>query len=252
VTILFTDNTRTGECDGHSRAVEHNVPVRAFRKRYCFPGNARGGRSAYVAILDNGMNTHLTDIAYDKWATKGINNFFDLWDDESATIEHFNNNAISLNHAQTGRDRCLFGRKPGRNQIAPVITLRDSTSQPTAPRRDGLQLNGLYVENTVLQPPAVAGVCVELDRKLPRGISEKYLLGKFGGRESGFAGAFSVCRDGRLRSDRRTTTRRHFRDRWVGGVQGWFASGGSGSTHYSYFIVANDTTAAVTLRQCRC
>jgi len=90
---------------------------------------------AYVAILDNGMNTHLTDIAYDKVGDKGnFNNFFDLWDDESATIEHFNNNAISLNHGANWTGSFVFSAgNQGRNQIAPVITLRDSTITANGP-----------------------------------------------------------------------------------------------------------------------
>ena len=109
----------------------------------------------YVAILDNAVDTHLTDIAYDKVGENGaFNHFFDLWDDENATIDHFNNNAIQLNANVNWTGSFVFsaGNQGALNQIAPVITLRDSTI--TANYSNGLTVynsNGIYVENTVLQ-----------------------------------------------------------------------------------------------------
>src|SRR5208283_2164267 len=82
-----------------------------------------------------------------------FNNFFDFWDDENATIEHFNNNAISLNYGANWTGSFVFSAgNQGRHQIAPVITLRDSTI--TANYSNGVTVynsNGVYVENTVLQ-----------------------------------------------------------------------------------------------------
>src|SRR6266852_1666091 len=108
---------------------------------------------AYVAVLDNAVNTHLIDISYDKVGEGGqFNNFFDLWDDENATIDHFNNNAISLNNNANWTGSFVFSAGNQSTQMAPVITLRDSSI--TANYSNGVTVynsNGLYVENTVLQ-----------------------------------------------------------------------------------------------------
>jgi hypothetical protein len=49
---------------------------------------------AYEPILDNGLNTHFIDLSYLSIGESGaFNNFFDFWDDENATIDHFNNGA---------------------------------------------------------------------------------------------------------------------------------------------------------------
>jgi hypothetical protein len=56
----------------------------------------------YAAILDTATGTHFSDITYDLVGNNGhFNNFFDLWDDENALIEHFDNNGISLNQSGT-------------------------------------------------------------------------------------------------------------------------------------------------------
>src|SRR6266849_4685204 len=108
---------------------------------------------AYVAVLDNAMNTHLLDISYDTVGEKGrFNNFFDLWDDENVTIDHFNNQAASLNNNVNWTGSFVFSAGNQNMQIAPVITLRDSTI--TANYSNGVTVynsNGLYIENTVLQ-----------------------------------------------------------------------------------------------------
>ena len=50
---------------------------------------------AYVAVLDNAENTKFEGITSAEAGNYSkFNNFFDMWDDEKATIEHFNNNAI--------------------------------------------------------------------------------------------------------------------------------------------------------------
>jgi hypothetical protein len=154
VTILFTDSSfYWGD------AVVTAVPS-ATTFKYAFPGVDLAPQStpgvvalAYVAVLDNAMDTHLIDISYDKAGENGqFNNFFDLWDDENATIQHFNNQAISLNGNANWTGSFVFSAGNQAQQIAPVITLRDSTI--TANGSNGITVynsNGLYVENTVLQ-----------------------------------------------------------------------------------------------------
>jgi len=81
-----------------------------------------------------------------------FNNFFDLWDDENATIEHFNNQAKPLNNNTNWTGSFVFSAGNQSHQIAPVITLRDSNI--TANYANGItdyNSNGLYIENTVIQ-----------------------------------------------------------------------------------------------------
>ena len=154
VTIPFTDNSSYW-----GDAVITAVPS-ATTFQYAHAGNNLAVQAtpgvvalAYVAVLDNAMNTHLIDIAYDKVGENGhFNNFFDLWDDENATIQHFNNQAISLNDSANWTGSFVFSAGNQLQQIAPVITLRDSTI--TANYSNGATVynsNGLYIENTVLQ-----------------------------------------------------------------------------------------------------
>ncbi len=154
VTILFTD----------SSAYWGDATITAVPSSTTFQYGHTGGdiaaqttpgvvALAYVAVLDNAMSTHLNDISYDKVGENGnFNNFFDLWDDENATIDHFNNQAISLNASANWTGSFLFSAGNQSHQVAPVITLRDSII--TANYSNGVtdyNSNGLYIENTVIQ-----------------------------------------------------------------------------------------------------
>ncbi len=249
VTILFTDNSAYWG-DAMVTAVPSSTTFQYAHSGSDIASQATPGvvALAYVAILDNGMNTHLTDIAYDKVGDKGnFNNFFDLWDDESATIEHFNNNAISLNHGANWTGSFVFSAgNQGRNQIAPVITLRDSTI--TANGSNGVTVyncNGLYVENTVLQATGPWQVYASNSTGNYQGAYLKNIYSESSAAANPVSPAHSPFAgtgvSGLIAGP--TSAAGTFAIAGVGGVQGWFASGGSGSTHYSYFIVANDTTA---------
>jgi hypothetical protein len=248
VTILFTDSSSYW-----GDAVVTAVPS-ATTFQYAHPGadialQATPGvvALAYVAVLDNAMNTHLIDISYDKVGENGrFNNFFDLWDDENATIEHFNNQAISLNNSATWTGSFVFSAGNQAQQIAPVITLRDSTI--TANYSNGVtdyNSNGLYIENTVLQATGpwqvyssnttgnyqgayLKNIYVESStalNPLAPAHSPYAGLGIAGLIAGGSSGASS------------------FEIVGGGGTGGAFAAGGTGSTPYSYFIVANDATS---------
>jgi len=68
----------------------------------------------YSAILDTQTGTHLTDLQYDYGGAVGhFNSFFDVWDDENLTIDHFNNNGISLNYGATWTGSFLFSGGAG-------------------------------------------------------------------------------------------------------------------------------------------
>jgi len=209
---------------------------------------------AYVAVLDNGQSTHLQDILYDNGGEVGsFNNFFDLWDDENALIEHYNNNGISLtgNVNWTGAFIYSGGNPIGpvgnpTQQWGPVITLRDSSI--TANYSNGvtdLSSNGLYIENSVLQATGPWEVKSSNETGNYQGAYLKNIYSEssialnplspprspFPG--LGIAGLIAGTSSGAA----------SFQIAGSGGISGAFATGGTGSTPYSYFIVANDTTA---------
>jgi hypothetical protein len=248
VTILFTDNNAYWG-DAVVTAVPSSTTFQYAHSGSDIPSQATPGvvALAYVAVLDNGMNTHFNDISYDKVGERGsFNNFFDLWDDENVTIDHFNNNGISLNNGANWTGSFVFsaGNQGSRGQIAPVITLRDSTI--TANYSNGVTVynsNGVYVENTVLQATGPWQVYASNSTGNYQGAYLKNIYSEsstalnpvspvhspFAG--TGVAGLIAGA----------TSGAGSFAVAGVGGVLGYFPSGGSGSTQYSYFIVVNDT-----------
>ncbi len=247
VTILFTDSSAYW-----GDAVIIAVPS-ATTFQYAHPGGDIAAQTtpgvvalAYCAILDNAENTHLADISYDKVGENGhFNNFFDLWDDENVTITHFNNQGISLNANMNWTGSFIFSAGNQTQQIAPVITLRDSTI--TANYSNGVtdyNSNGLYIENTVIQATGpwqvyssnstgnyqgayLKNVYSESTLKLNPLSPPKSpfpglgISGLIAGRSSG-AASFNIVGNG--------------------GMSGAFPTGGTGTTPYTYFVVANDTT----------
>ncbi len=208
---------------------------------------------AYEAILDNANDTHFIGIQYDRGGEAGkFNNFFDMWDDENATIDHFNNNASSLNDKVTWTGSYIFsgGAENIGHQLAPVITIRDSNmTANTSNCVTDYNSNGLYIENTVCQAS---------------GPWQVYSSNSTGN----YAGAFlknvysesSTAENPPCGSSCATNARSPFPGLGIAGLiagpstgaagfevdagmQGAFPSGGTGSTPYSYFIVVNDTTA---------
>jgi len=154
VTILFTDSSSYWG-DATITAVPSSTTF-----QYAHPGADIAAQTTpgvvaltYVAVLDNAMSTHLIDIFYDQVGESGhFNNFFDLWDDENATIDHFDNQGIPLNNNANWTGSFVFSAGNQSMQIAPVITLRDSNI--TANFSNGVtdyNSNGLYIENTVIQ-----------------------------------------------------------------------------------------------------
>lgn len=165
VAIQFTDNTQfwgdalvtdcgsgvvAAACTGSSTTFRYLHPTAV--SSVASPGIVALG---YEAILDNSQNSHFVDIQYDNAGEVGhFNHFFDMWDDENATIEHFSNNAINLNRNQnwTGAFVWSGGSSNIGHTLAPVITLRDSNI--TANGSNGvtaLTSNGVYLDNTVIQ-----------------------------------------------------------------------------------------------------
>lgn len=157
VTNLFTDDSRYwGDC------VVASVPSSTT---FTCPGqsgvsiasqNTPGVTAlAYVAVLDNANSTVLKDLGYDLGGEVWhFNNFFDFWDDENATVEHFNNNGITLNGNLNWTGSFIFsgGAAHVAQQLAPVITVRDSTITANGTNCATVyNSNGLHFENTTCQ-----------------------------------------------------------------------------------------------------
>lgn len=250
VTILFTDNNAYWG-DAMVTAAPSSTTFQYAHSGADIAAQATPGvvALAYEAVLDNAMNTHFSDISYDKVGENGqFNNFFDLWDDENASIEHFNNNAVGLNGNANWTGSFVFsaGNQGAGNQIAPVITFRDSTV--TANYSNGLTVynsNGIYVENTVLQATGPWQVYSANSTGNYQGAYLKNIYSESGPQSNptspphspypgtGVAGLIAGPSSGAAT----------FAIAGNGGVQGWFATGGGGAVNYSYFIVAKDTTA---------
>ncbi len=250
VTILFTDSASywgdamvTAAPSATTLQYAHRGPDIALQAT---PGVVA---LAYVAVLDNAMNTHLLDISYDRVGEKCcFNNFFDLWDDENVTIDHFNNQGGSLNNNINWTGSFVFSAGNQNMQIAPVITLRDSTI--TANYSNGVTVynsNGVYIENTVLQATGPWQVYSSNSTGNYQGAYLKNIypesslaLNPMSPARSpfpglGIAGLIAGSSSGAA----------SFQIEGNGGVSGAFPTGGDGSARYSYFIVANDTSAGL-------
>ena len=250
VTILFTDNNAYWG-DAMVTAVPNSTTFQYGHSGGDITAQTTPGvvALAYVAILDNSLNTHFADISYDRIGENGtFNNFFDFWDDENAGIDHFNNNGISLNASANWSGSFVFsaGNQGAAHQIAPVITLRDSTI--TANYSNGLTAynsNGLYVENTVLQATGPWQVYSSNSTGNYQGAYLKNIYSESGPQMNplspprspfpgtGVAGLIAGPSSGAAA----------FAVAGSGGPQGAFATGGSGSVAYSYFVVAKDRTS---------
>jgi len=258
VTILFTDNAAywgdavVTDCGAGTTPAACTGTSTTFR--YARSGTIASQATpgvvalAYEGMLDNANDSHLIDIQYGLGDVGKFNNFFDMWDDENATIEHFNNNAGLLNGSTTWTGSYIFsgGAENIGHQLAPVITLRDSSI--TANYANGVTVynsNGIYIENTVLQATGPWQVYSSNSTGNYQGAYLKNIytestvaLNPLSPPRSpfpglGIAGLIAGASTGAAM----------FQIAGSGGPGGAFAGGGSGTTPYSYFIVANDTTA---------
>ena len=201
---------------------------------------------AYEAVLDNANSSHFIDvmIAGNYEESRRFNTFFDMWDDEQAVIDHFDNDAIPVNHNANWNGSFIFsgGSYNTTNAgMAPVITIRDSnfTANGSSCVTD-YNSNGIYFENSVCQASGLWAVYSSnstgnYQGAFLRNIYTEGTLGSnainatpFGG--LGIAGLIAGV----------STSAAHFEvDNGGGtGLTGLFPVGGSGSTKYTYYIVA--------------
>ena len=255
VTILFTDNNAYW-----GDAVVTSVPT-STTFTYSHSGSDIAAQTmpgvvalAYSAILDNAMNTHLVDISSDKVGQNGsFNNFFDLWDDENCTIDHYNNNAISMNWGANWAGSFVFsaGNQGSLNQIAPVISLLNSTI--TANYSNGVTVynsNGVYVENTIIQASGLWQVYAANTTGNYQGayLKNLYSESSIGANPIPDPGHGVVAHTpfpgtgiaGLIAGPATAVANFVIEGTNPGGA---FQTGGTGGTSLVYFIVANDTTA---------
>ncbi len=258
VTILFTDDrsywgdatvTDCGSGKTPAACTSASTTFRYARSGTIASQNTPGVVAlAYEAIFDNANDTHFIDIQNASGSYPVFNNFFDMWDDENATIEHFNNNGISLNHSANWTGSFIFsgGAENVGHQLAPVITLRDSNI--TANSSNGVtdyNSNGLYIENTVIQASGLWQVNASNTTGNYLGAYLKNVYSESNARLNplspprspfpglGIAGLIAGASSGAA----------SFQIAGSGRPEGAFAAGGTGSIPYSYFVVANDITA---------
>jgi hypothetical protein len=209
---------------------------------------------AYEAVLDNANSSHFRDISYDINGNSGaFNNFFDMWDDENATIEHFNNNAIPLNGNINWTGSSIYSGggpigpsgNPGQ-QWAAVITLRDSNI--TGAGSNGvtvLNSNGLYVENTVIQGTGPWQVKSSNEKGNYQGAYLENVYSESNANVNPLSppiSPFPGLGISGLIAGSSTNAANFEISGGSGSLVGAVPSGGAGSTPYSYFIVVNDTT----------
>lgn len=107
----------------------------------------------YVGFLDNANNTHYIDTSIDPGNALGkFNNFFDIWDDENATITKFDNHGAAMNASINWSGSNVFAACNVGHTVGPLITIRDSTI--TGNNANGITnfcSNGTLVDHTVVQ-----------------------------------------------------------------------------------------------------
>ena len=257
VTVLFTDDSHywgdsiVYDCGSGSSAAVCTSSSTTFRVAYGYTiaSQATPGvvALAYVAVLDNAENTKFDGITY---AAAGnysdFNNFFDVWDDENTTIEKFNNNAHTMNYSATWTGSFVFAGSATGHTTAPVLNIKDSnfTANGSNCVTDYVS-NGLYIDNSVCQASGLWQFHASTEASgIGKGIFLRNVYSEnanenlaspqkspyYGTGQAGLIlGTFSAYATAQVAGQAQ--------------LSGSFASGGSGSTPYVYYIVINDTTA---------
>jgi hypothetical protein len=258
VTILFTDSSSYW-----GDAVVATVPT-TTTFTYAHAGSPPSMNTpgvvalAYSAILDNAESTRFSNVQYDLGGENGqFNNFFDMWDDENAVIDHFT--AVTrLNGNINWTSSFIFsgGQSNIGHNFAPVITLRDSSiTAGDSNCATDYNSNGLYIENVVCQSTG----------------PWQFYSSSGGGGTGNYQGAYlkNIYSESTIAANPPCTTYPTscssavspypgtgiagliagptavgpFDISGAGGTSGQFQTGGSGSTAYTYYIVAHDVTA---------
>jgi hypothetical protein len=204
---------------------------------------------AYEAVLDNSSGTHFIDIAYDKYYNYGqFNQFFDFWDDENATVEHFDNHGIPVYYGPNWFGDFVYSggasnTPSASQQFASVITFRDSAI--TGNYANGItdyNSNGLYVEDSVIESTGLWQVYASNTTGNYQCATIKNLYSENAGLQANANSPFAGTGLGGIIFGG-TSGSCHIQGQMGG--SGEFQTGGTtGALHsYTYYIVVNDTTA---------
>jgi len=256
VTVLFTDDVHywgdsiVYDCGSGSSAAACTSSSTTFRVAYSgtIASQATPGvvALAYVAVLDNAENTEFAKITLANAGNYQFNNVFDVWDDENMTVYKFNNNAHSLNSSATWTGSFIAALSATGKVTAPVINLLDSniTANYSNCVTDYVN-NSLFIDNTICQASGLWQFHASVEASgVGKGIFVRNIYSEsvngnpaspqhspyYGTGQAGLIlGALSIYSTAQVAGQ--------------AGFAGSLASGGAGSTPYTYYIVVNDVTA---------
>jgi hypothetical protein len=267
VSIMFTDNANywgdavVYDCGNASSPATPLVSCAGSQTTFRIAGTQLIATQAtpgvvaleYSAILDNAQNTRLTGISNGAFGNYGLfNNFIDVWGDENAVIDQLGTSGPSLNHNYNWTSSYVFAgalyNLPGQN--APVITLQNSTITANYTNCvTDLASNGLYVDNTVCQAQGLWQVRASNEAGNYQGATIRNIYSE---QENLNPGCSPSCPTGAKTPFPGTgyagliagssAATASYKVEGNGTPSGAPATGGTGSTAYQYFIVANDTT----------
>ncbi len=259
VVVLFTDSpgywgdARVTDCGSGTSPAACTSSSTTFR--YADGGGTLASQTTpgvvaleYCAIVDNGLATHLIDVFYDNYSAVGkFNNFFDMWDDEQAVIDHFSNSSTGgLNGSATWAGSYVFSGAGHSGSVypsaamAPVITFKNSNIQGSIGVTD-YNSNGLYIYDSVIQGTGLWQVYSSNIRGNYAGVSIR-----------------NIYSESNLGQNPAPSPKTPFPGTGLAGLivgnessaavnvldgaptYGAFPTGGSGSTVLAYFIVAHD------------
>lgn len=256
VTVLFTDDAHywgdstVYDCGSGSSAAACTSSSATFRVAYSgtIASQATPGvvALAYVGILDNAENTKFDGITIANAGSYQFNNFFDVWDDENFTLTHFNNNSHSMNGSATWSGSFVAALSATGHVAAPVINIKDSnfTAAYSNCVTDYVN-NSLFIDNVVCQASGLWQFHASVEASgIGKGIFVRNVYSEsnnmnpaspprtpyYGTGQAGLIlGALSQYSTAQVAGQ--------------AGFSGGNASGGTGSTPYTYYIVVNDVSA---------
>jgi hypothetical protein len=202
----------------------------------------------YCAILDNALSSRLMDLAVSLTSNNGaFNNVFDIWDDENALIDHFNNNGIPPWKSANWAGSIIFsaGNQFG-HQLAPVITLQSSIITNTPAGVTDFNNNGLYLLNNVIENHALWQVSSSNIEGNFQGtyIQNLYPESAIASNNTGTPWAGTGVAG--LVEGPSSTVTAVYTYTGNGSPLGAISTQGSGSPTFEYYVVAHDTTAVLT------
>ena len=192
----------------------------------------------FSAILDNATSSRLVGIESSYTSNHGFNDFFDIWDDENCTIDHFSNNGTGTQNTANWVHSIVYAN--GQDFVhAPLIHFLNSTVTNTDAGVTVTNSNGVYVSNTVIQGYSLYQLHISNETGNYQGayIQNLYPEASAASANSGTpwagTGVAGLVYGASTGASRMVVT-------GIGNPAGAIQSSGSGSTTYEYYVVAHD------------